>query len=198
VGAAEDGPLVDGEVVASPRVGSPLVEEGECHVDFAQGLDIIDVLNEVVTEGLVTLLASVISVRQVDLIADVCIGLCGGLLCSRLASCSWYRGRSGVGWDSVCIKAGDACYSQYSSNDHIDVVDCFLASGVEGQIEHVLEICLGEVEHHDRFWFLILRVFLLQFFLFWVFGLFFGLLFLLISLLVQVFNPLLGLLRFWF
>jgi len=49
------------------------------------------------------------------------------------------------------VEAGDACYSQYSSNDRIDVIDCLLASSVKGQIEHVLEHVLGEVDCHVGF-----------------------------------------------
>ena len=36
VGAGEDGPLIDGEVVTSSCVGGALVEEGECRVDLAR------------------------------------------------------------------------------------------------------------------------------------------------------------------
>jgi len=85
VGATEDRPLIDGEVMASPRVSGSLVEEGEHRVDLAHGLDIIDVLNEVATEGLIALLASVLPVRQVDLVVDTRVGLRSGLLSCRLA-----------------------------------------------------------------------------------------------------------------
>lgn len=92
VGATEDCPLVDGEVVVSPCISSSLVEEGERHVDFAQGLNVVDVLDKVVTEGLTALFASIIPVWRVDLVGDAHIDLCGGLLCSRLSSgCGWYR-----------------------------------------------------------------------------------------------------------
>ena len=103
VSAAEDGPFIDGEVVSSPCISSPLVEEGECCVDFAQGLDVVDVLDKVAREGLVALLASIIPMWQVDLVADAHIDLCSGLLCSRLTGgCGWYWVGCSVDWDS-CI-----------------------------------------------------------------------------------------------
>jgi len=111
MGATEDSPVVDGEVVVSPWIGGSLVEERERRVDLARGLDVVDVLNEVAMEGLVAFLASVVPVWRVDLIADARVGLRSGLLSRGLASGRWYRGRSGIGLDSLGIEAGDACYS---------------------------------------------------------------------------------------
>jgi len=113
VSASEDGPLVDGEVVASPHVGGALVEEGECRVDLARSIDVVDVLNEVAMEGLVTVLASVIPVRRVNLVADArnlySRLLSNRLLCGGLAgshSWGWYWVGCGVGWDS-CVPSND-------------------------------------------------------------------------------------------
>jgi len=109
VGATEDCPLVDGEVVASPRVGSSFVEERERRVDFARGVDVVDVLDEVAMEGLVALLVSVVPIRRVDLVADTCIDLYNRLLSSRLL-CRGLAGGRGWGWYWVGRSVGwDAC-----------------------------------------------------------------------------------------
>jgi len=207
VSATEDGPLVDGEVVASPRIGSSFVEEGECRVDFARGLDVVDVLDKVATERLVALLASVVPIRRVDFVANMRIELRGRLLCGwLLCRGGWCAGRGVVRKPGGGIVSDQVGCSWHASYDSVDVVHGVLTSRVESRVEHHLEHVGGEVDGHS-YWFvlgflscfLILRVFLLRFFLlFRVFDSFFGLLFLLVFLRVRVFDPLLGLLRFWF